>query len=66
MNNQCTTTIENGKFNNPVWVDLLTGHVYEIPKSDWRKSGGSYTFKQIPLYDSPILLADKSMLKLTN
>lgn len=57
-------TIENGNFNNPVWVDLLTGHIYEIPKSAWSKSGNSYTFKQIPLYDSPVLIADKSILKL--
>ena len=57
-------TIENGNFNNPVWVDLLTGHVYEIPKSAWSKSGTSYTFKQIPLYDSPVLIADKSTLQL--
>ncbi|AEI51083.1 GH39 family glycosyl hydrolase [Runella slithyformis] len=59
-------TIENGNFSNPVWVDLLTGHVYEIPKAHWSKSGNSYTFKQIPLYDSPVLIADKSMLKLNN
>lgn len=57
-------TIENGNFNNPVWVELLTGHIYEIPKTDWSKSGSSYTFKQIPLYDSPVLIADKSILKL--
>ncbi len=59
-------TIENGNFNNPVWVDLLTGHVYEIPKIGWSKSKNSYTFRQIPLYDSPILIADRSILTLNN
>jgi len=55
-------TIENVNFNNPVWVDLMTGHVYEIPKKDWSKSGNSYTFKQIPVYDSPILIVEKSIV----
>ncbi|MCF2446751.1 hypothetical protein L0657_22530 [Dyadobacter sp. CY345] len=56
--------IENGNFNQPVWVDLMTGRVYEIPKSDWTKSGNAYTFRHIPLYDSPVLIADKSILTL--
>ena len=56
-------TIENGNFDTPVWVDMLTGHVYEIPKSSWSKSGSTYTFKAIPVYDSPVLIADKSLLQ---
>ena len=65
--NQFTTTpiditIENGNFTTPVWVDLLTGHIYEIPKNRWRKSGTTYTFSGVPVYDSPILIADKSAL----
>lgn len=55
-------TIENGNFNTPVWVDLLTGHVYEIPKSAWSKSGNNYTFNQIPLYDSPVLIVEKTLV----
>ncbi len=56
-------TVEDGNFKNPVWVDLLTGNVYEIPKNDWSKSGNTFTFKQIPVYDSPILIAEKSILQ---
>lgn len=55
--------LENVNFNSPVYVDLLTGHVYEIPKNDWKKVDNQYTFKQIPVYDSPILIVDKSILK---
>lgn len=54
-------TIQNGNFDIPVWVDLLTGHIYEIPKSYWSKSGTTYTFKNIPVYDSPVLIADASI-----
>ncbi len=56
-------TIENGNFDNPVWVDLLTGHVYEIPKGSWKKTGTTYTFSNVPVYDSPVLIADKSLLQ---
>lgn len=55
-------TIKNAVFNHPVWVDLMTGHVYEIPKQDWSKNGRTYTFTKIPLYDSPILIAEKEMV----
>jgi hypothetical protein len=55
-------TVGNVNFNNPVYVDLLTGHVYEIPKTDWSKSGNTYTFSRIPVYDSPILIAEKSIV----
>ncbi|MFD2570461.1 beta-galactosidase [Spirosoma soli] len=55
-------TVENGNFDTPVWVDLLTGHVYEIPKAQWSKSGTTYTFRNIPVYDSPILVAEKALV----
>ena len=57
-------TVEGGNFDVPVWVDLLTGHVYELPKSSWSKAGTTYTFKMVPVYDSPVLIADKSILTL--
>lgn len=38
-------------FTEPVFVDLLTGNVYAVPDP-------------LPLYDSPILIADKSALPL--
>ncbi len=56
-----TITFENTDFKNPVWVDLMTGSIYEIPKSQWSKSGNSCTFN-IPLYDSPVLITEKSFL----
>ncbi len=54
-------TIDNVSFNTPVWVDLMTGGIYEIPKSNWSKSGSSCTFN-IPLYDSPVLITEKILL----
>jgi hypothetical protein len=53
-----------GNFEIPVYVDLRTGNIYQIPKSDWKRKGSVYTFKNIPIYDSPILIAEKSLLKI--
>jgi hypothetical protein len=54
-------TLENTTFKSPVWVDLMTGSIYDIEKSQWSKSGGNSTFN-IPLYDSPILITEKAFL----
>jgi hypothetical protein len=48
-----------------VFVDLLTGLVYEIPKNQWKKSGNEHTFMQLPVPDYPVLIAEKSALQLT-
>ncbi|TCC88811.1 hypothetical protein EZ428_19235 [Pedobacter frigiditerrae] len=52
----------NGNFNEPVLVDIITGKVFEIPKSNWSKEGNIFNFKKIPVYDGPILIADKSLI----
>ncbi|HAZ02123.1 MAG TPA: hypothetical protein DCY97_08100, partial [Marinilabiliales bacterium] len=53
--------IENGNFKKPVWVDLFSGRIYEIPKANWGKTGANFTFR-IPVYDSPVLIADQSLI----
>jgi hypothetical protein len=55
----------NGKqyFRIP-YADLLTGKVYAIPRERWSADGDGVRFQQIPIYDSPVLLAEKSALPL--
>jgi len=57
-------TILNGNFEQPVYVDILTGLVYEIPDNQWQKIGDKYVFNNLPVYDAPILIADKSLISL--
>lgn len=59
-----TFTFSAGHFDHPVYVDLRTGVVYEIPATDWKRAGSHYTFTKLPVYDAPILVADKSLLLL--
>jgi hypothetical protein len=56
--------IPDGKFSDPVYVDLLSGAVYRIPKNRWTRKGSAYEFRKIPVYDSPVLITDKSNLHL--
>ncbi|MBQ6534382.1 MAG: hypothetical protein IJI37_04365, partial [Opitutales bacterium] len=50
------------KIENPVWVDILSGGVYEIPEADVSRKGADLLIKAMPLYDSPILITDKSLV----
>lgn len=56
-------TVENGNFKKPVWVDIFSGRIYKIPKENWTRSGNTFTFTNIPVYDSPVLISDKSNIK---
>lgn len=57
-------TFLNGNFDTPVYVDIISGRVYDIPATDWSKTGTTYVFKNIPVYDAPILIADKSLVQI--
>ncbi len=57
-----TFTFSNGNFETPVLVDIISGSVYEIPATKWSKKGNAYTFKEIPVYDAPVVIADKSLI----
>jgi len=51
-----------GQFERPVYVDLREGKVYEIPSSHWQRQGTVYEFREVPCYDSPILIADRRLI----
>jgi len=55
-------TFARGRFTDPVYVDLRTGHVYEVPEANREQEGMVHRFKAVPCYDSPILIADKQTL----
>lgn len=56
-------SIKKSNIKNPVWVDLLTGRVYKIPSTSWKKSGDADVF-EVPIYDSPVVITDISLLPL--
>ena len=50
------------ELKEPVWVDLITGAVYEFPAKYVRDCGGLWHFRLLPVYDSPILLTERSVV----
>ena len=57
-------SFEGGAFTRPVYADLLTGEVLEIPSGSWRQEGNRAVFRGLPLYDSPVLVAERSLVPL--
>jgi hypothetical protein len=55
-------TLTNANFDAPVWIDLITGAVHDVPAAQWKRDGAVTTFTGIPVYDAPIVLADKSLV----
>ena len=53
-------TLAAAKFKEPVVVDLRTGVVYAVPRDRWEAAGAGVKFKALPIYDSPLLIAEKS------
>jgi hypothetical protein len=58
-------TLEKTIFSKPVLIDLMTGKVYEITSTDWKQNGNTTTFTKLPLYDAPMLIADKDSVVFT-
>ncbi len=59
-----TTITVEGTFNNPVFIDLITGKIYEIPKNQYKKVGKTVVFNEMPVPDYAVLIADKSAVQL--
>ncbi|HSI37404.1 MAG TPA: hypothetical protein VK986_27695, partial [Tepidisphaeraceae bacterium] len=57
-----TLTVTGATFTEPVLADLLTGEVHAIPRDRWSADGNTATFTAIPVYDSPILIAERAAL----
>jgi hypothetical protein len=55
-------TVLRGSFRDPVWVDLRDGTVRAIPADGWSRRGSTYVFRRVPVYDSPVLIADRSAI----
>lgn len=55
-------TIKGGRFKEPVWVDLITGNVYAIPPELVAVKGETIVFQDVPVYDAPAAITDRSLL----
>jgi hypothetical protein len=57
-------TLSRGRFRAPVYVDLREGHVLTIPADRWAQRPDGCVFRGIPVYDSPVLIAERERIPL--
>ena len=55
-------TAKGGPLADPVWVDLLTGRVYEFPADEVHTVDGETVYTNVPTYDSPCILTERKVL----
>lgn len=60
-----TLKLPKADLQNPVLVDLRSSTVYEVPVASYTREKEGMVFRELPLYDSPLLLADRSAVPLT-
>jgi len=57
-------TLPRGDFKQPVLVDLRTGGVYKLAADQWKETSAGCEFHGLPVYDSPLLIAESAALQL--
>jgi hypothetical protein len=54
-------TFAKAKMSNPVLVDLVSGNVYQVPPAAVQRSGTSITLQGVPIGNTPVVVADRSL-----
>jgi len=57
-------TIRGATFQDPVYVEMITGKVYDLDRSAWKAEGETVTFTKLPVWDSPVMIAERSQVGL--
>jgi len=56
--------IQGVTFKDPVYVEMITGKVYELDRSAWKADGKAVKFTGLPVWDSPVMIAERSQVSL--
>jgi polysaccharide biosynthesis protein PslG len=57
-------SIKGANFIDPVYVDMITGKVYELDKSKLKISGENSIITALPVWDSPVMITERSLVNL--
>ena len=50
------------EIKEPVWIDLVTGAIYRIPEHMVINLRNGKMFQDVPYYDAPVVITDKSLV----
>lgn len=53
-------TLKGVSFDEPVYVDLLSGKVYGLPENSISQTNNQLKITQLPLLDAPVMIMEKS------
>lgn len=56
--------LKGASFKDPVYVEMVTGKVFELAPGSWTSEGGNTRLAQVPLWDSPVMLAERAQVPL--
>jgi len=59
---QRTVTLPRSKFTEPVYLDFLSGAVFAIPEQNWKRDGEGVKLLDLPVYDAPIAVVERSAI----
>ena len=60
---RATFDVYKTQFKEPVWVDLVTGAIYQVPERMYLKwRWNACMFEDVPYYDSPVVITEKSLV----
>ena len=59
----CDILFRDFQFKEPVLVEMVSGNVFAIPQERICRQGDFMQFKDMPVIDSPIVIAEKGLLK---
>ena len=57
-------TIEGAAFQDPVYVEMITGKVFDLAPSGWKAEAGNTALTRLPVWDSPVMLAERALVVL--
>lgn len=57
-------TVKGVVFTDPVYVEMITGRVFSLEKGAWKVTDGSTVFTGLPMWDSPVMLAERTQVLL--
>jgi hypothetical protein len=57
-----TFYVNGSPLDDPVWVDLLSGRVFEFPRERQVAHSGGVALLLVPVYDSPCLITERSFI----
>lgn len=59
-----TVALNAGRFVDPVLVDVRTSTVWTLPRQNWSRTAKQLLLKDVPAYDSPMLIAERGTIEL--